>query len=326
MVSKNFKIIYSLISISCIAGMHAGSSHQYVIERIKQEAVDQKKTLIKNQEAKSTFARKVTQAGIFALSVIGGVGIAYALFRNKSQGASAETEHIVEGATKVTKQQLQQELKKLSEHIDSGPQICSWAWWKSCLINIVLTPAILVKLFKGIGSLSGLLSKKIFFADSPETYIEQATQLGVLAVRTNDQGILEKNLVKGAISKELEHSAIMLDKMNSTADNGIEFHKKSIVYSFNRVIADMTGLCAFIYHMADKWSSTAALSAEAADRAQYLQHITNRAGESLENMLNGVGNKQPTISIIKDFFNELEQVLISFARIEREYALAIQKS
>ena len=104
------------------------------------------------------------------------------------------------------------------------------------------------------------------------------------------------------------------------------YHKKRIVSNFNRVIADMTGLVAFIHHMADKWSSIAPISAEASDRAQYLEYITNKASESLEHAINDDAKKQPTTAIIKEFFNELEQVLVSFARIEREYVAAKVKN
>ena len=193
------------------AGEVQTCSQVYSINRICQDSIDKRKTQIITLESKSTFAKKVVKTGAIALAIAGGVGIAYALFKKRSKSAQNAVEEIGQQAgavAKVTKEQLKKEI----EEIKNGQKIGSWAWWKSCLVNLALTPTILVPLFKAIGYAGESIAKKLFFADNAGSFIEQATQLGVLSLRTNEQGLVEKTLTKGLITKELEHSADLFEQ------------------------------------------------------------------------------------------------------------------
>lgn len=319
MVIKKLFILFLMFNcgFNCL---YAPDCQVYTFDRITQDAVNKRKNVIKDQQSKSNFTKTCVKAGAAALAIIGGVGITYALFKRDSLNVGAkELLNESEAAIKVTKEQLREEIKKLSERIESGPQLGSWAWWKACFVNIALSPTIAVIVFKALGSLSDAVAKKLFFAGNAGSFVEQATQLGILAARPDEHGCTQETLVRGLIVKELEHSAELLDRMSIKSGEEYEYHKKRININFNHVIADITGLIAFLYHMADEWSASKPLATEAHERAQYLMHIANKASNSLEQALSASSPK-PVLSIIKEFFNELEQVLINVVRIENRYS------
>jgi hypothetical protein len=325
------RTLYGLLLILCF-GYQNIQAVGYSIDRINRDGIEARKAQIVALESKSDFTKAAIKVGAITLAAIGSVAVMYSLFKNKT----GKLVGVVAGqcadaiAATVTKQPLEEKIEQLKEQIgqlkdkiENSPRFGSWEWWKSCFINLALTPGAFVPIFKAIGCAGDHIAKKLFFAGNVSDFLEQTTQLGVLSLRANASGVSEKVFIKGQYAQELEHSAERLNNMDTTTGIDCEYHKKRIVYNFNRIIVDMTGLIAFMEHMADGWTASAAcLATDAVDRAQYLEHITNKTSVSLELALNDTSKKQSVTDVIKDFFNELEQVLINFAQTECEYVTA----
>lgn len=302
----------------------AQSSQQYKISRIYQNAVNKQRKIIAQKESRNWYLRKTITTGAVIATALLGIGTIYALLKTGTRPSTDNTKS-PEPFIKITKQQLIEEISKLSKRIESGPQIGSWTWWKSCLINLTLTPVFLVAIFRSLGAISNIVTSKLFFATNINKFLERDTRLGRLGLQPDNHESQKKVLIKGSITEELEHYAKVFDKINSISSANsihIEYHKKRITLNFNHIVTDMTSLIAFIYHLAGKWSSYPLVATEARDRAQYLIYITNKASQSLESALWSTieKNTETVTAIINEFFNELEQVLISFTRIEHEYA------
>lgn len=340
MESNKLGVIFLLL-VLVFNVIYASEPARYTIDRISRNAVMQQKKVINNQKITSKKAQIAVNIGAIGLCAAAGLAAGYALYKIRHRQSPALAAGVAEqlsDTANITKLQLREEISSLretvsnlSDKIKNGPKIGSWSWWKSCLVNFALTPTILVGLFKTVGAVGNGISKKIFFPDNCGDFIERDTQLGALTGQLNEQGIVHMSLVKGATLVELEHYAQLLDKRDTMLEKAsttgkelaIDYAKKSIVSGFNRVIADTTRLIAFMYHEADVWSFVPPLVGEVRDRARYLVHVANKTGKLLEVALNDVTVTRPITPIIKEFLNELEQVIVGYARIEYQLGVKI---
>lgn len=318
MISKR-----TCVGFSLFLAMSLGAVDPIIpIERLTDQAVEQCKTAFASAQEKNKLIRKIAKTGSYILGAAAAIGCSYAYCKRGSSLPVA--------AFSGSLEELRKEVAALKEQVQ-GPNFASKAWLKSMAWNILLSPTSVIGIAEHLGTLGLKLANRVFYVPTVCWYINGYTSLGEL-------GMGSKALVPGILAKELERNAMMLDdpsKMLIPFDH--EYHKKMIIFNFNKVVADITGLVAFMQYNATLWNNKNPLphtpideykfnqkrSLEALEQARYLFNYTNNMSSSLERALScndsaQEDKKQLLVPLIKGFFAELEQILISFIHIEQE--------
>jgi hypothetical protein len=219
-------------------------------------------------------------------------------------------------------EELQRKMDAL-EQLMNGPKFLSSSWFKYAVWNYFLSPACVVGIGEFlIGNMIKKLSAQVFYDQTISWYLS-STKLGELSVRQNGAGQYQRILVPGVVMQELEHHAAMLDDADkSSVPVDIVYHRQRIIYNINELFENLTGLIAFMYYNAELWSTDKRFVQEAAERARYLYNLSRGMADKIEAVFAddvSAAKKQFVMPILKDFFVELEQVMVSFARIERDH-------
>lgn len=311
--------IRSCLGFSLCLSTCLGAAEQAVqIERLDEQTIECRKVDFAKTQEKNLVVRKLSKIGSSIFGTLAVVGSCYAYCKDgkKSQGA------IPVGSL----EELRKEVAELKLQIQ-GPKFGTGAWFKTIAWNFLLSPAFIMSVAEQLGQLGHRLASKVFYSPTVLWYMNGHTNLGKILDKLGENGLIQKSLVPGPFAKELEHHATMLDESAKSAipvDH--EYHIKRIVANFNRVVDDMTGLIAFMQYKADSWKSSSSSSLEISERARYLFNYTNSMSASLEIALSTESTqsdkKQMLLPMVKCFFAELEQVLVSSMRIEQEYQRA----
>lgn len=311
-------MVLSRVCLGCLLFLGTGLTaiDQIIqIERLTEQSIEQRKIEFAKAQEKNKVTRTITKASSYLLAAAASLGIGYLLCKGDEPSQLS--------SMLGSEADLRKRLTEL-ENLVKGPCFGSSGWFKSMAYNFMLSPTCIMTLVEQVARLGHVISHKIFYVPTLCWYVNGSTRLGTIANKMMENGITQKVLLPGALAKELDHNAKTLDDMsNAELKLGdMAYHQNRIISNINSVVQDMACLIAFMYYQTGIQSLSSPYKLEISDRARYLFNYTNSMIKSMESALRLLSqdqaSRQLTLPIIKGFFAELEQVLISFTRIEQE--------
>ncbi len=309
MVSMRSCLMLSL----CLSMGLVGSDAALQIKRLDEQAIELRKADFNKAQEKNGVLRKYTKAGLYIVATLALLGGGYAYFKS---GHTVQLPIPDLPALTESQEELQKRFTALEKQLKS-PKFGSSEWLKATAWNFFVNPIVIMGTIEQAALMGQSFLSKIFYSPTLDWYISEHTNLGKLLNKRDEHGTIHKILAPGTLAEELEHNAAELDgAIASAVPVDLQYHKNRVIANFNHVVDTMAGLIAFLQYKAD----SSRINIEATERARYLFNYTNNTCISLELALKATeaDKKQLLVPIIKGFFAEIEQVLVSFIRIERE--------
>ena len=277
-------------------------------DRLTEQLIEQRTKDFANAQEKNKVVRKFAKAGTYILGAISALGGLYLYYKSGNT--------IKVSVPTASQEELQKRVEAL-ELLVKGPKFGSGSWVKSVAWNILLSPSFVMGIAEQAARLSSTLTNKLFYSPTLAWYLHEHTHLGRIIVRDDEHSMTQMVLIPGQWAKELVYNATILDEASkSTVPVDHEYLRHRVTASFNGIIADMSGLIAFMQYTAANCEASSKLYLEASERARYLYNYTNSMSTALEQALltTQSDKKQLLMPIVKGFFVELEQVLVSFVQ------------
>lgn len=306
----------AMVLLFAMATVLSANEPAVSIKRLTDEFVEQKKVAFTCEQEKNNILRKVVGAGSACLGAVALLGGGYAYCKRRAMRASITCDQVVakQNIAGYSPEKLKEIITYLLNKVKE-PDFLSIAWLKSTAWSLILSPSGIMSVVEMLGTVGKVFCTKIFYKPTVSWYMNGHTKhIGKIVERSDKHSLIPSLLVK-----ELEHNAQMLDESaKSIMPVDHEYYRRCIMASFSQIVEDVAGIVAFMQYRS---CCLTKLSVQARERAEHLFNYTNQMSDVLEHALElsqEQSKKQLIVPFIKGFFTELEQVLVSFMRIEQE--------
>ena len=292
------------------------------ISRLTEDMIRQKKVDFEAMQIKDAARRPWIKAGCYCAGTAVAIGSLYTYYQGEK----------LRPREAVSFEELRCQVESLREMLN-GPRFGSVTWFKTALFSFFVSPFFIVNVAENFAQKGFDFLQSVFYIATLKWYLQQKTNLGDIRI-SSEPGAIRKHLAHGVLVQELMHHAAILGKdAKSIVSIDCEYHKKRILALMDQLVDEMAGLIAFFKYKADLWNAGSdsenrlgcciQYGLEASERSRYLFNYTNNLCDSVEKSLalpSDCDDQQVTsvLTLLKSFFAELEQVLVSFSRIEQE--------
>ncbi len=197
------------------------------------------------------------------------------------------------------------------------------SWFKSFGLYI-LQSAIMINMYVGLAKEKAEnFAQKIFYDETIGWYIQRHTSLGIIHERQEQYGATIRSFIRGQLLQEILTSARIADGGPGVATIlDQQYHTAQLVQNMKRLLQDIARAVAYLGYTGSCWSAQPEYAKDAFSKARYLFNLTNSTMELLEKQIDLTTKmpKQPVFPTVTAYIAEFENLMLSFSRIEDEYA------